>query len=118
MGDHLPRIRTTVSPRRARTPGRRRFDVRAAPRTGGDGESDVIALAAHVAQATAAAAVADVLDLDLDAVRRLEQDLCRAVAHVLARGDPVLGEPGQNLVGIESLHTESDVRAEGLRAGA
>src|SRR6185436_15903527 len=56
--------------------------------------------------------IAHILELNLDAVGRVEQDLRRAIPHAAPCGDAVLGESCHDPVGVEALHAEADVRLE------
>src|SRR4030095_15871323 len=71
-------------------------------------------LAAQAAQRTTAAAVAHILQLDLDPVRRLEQNLWSSVPHRPPRSDAMLAESHHELIRVESLHAKADVRAKCL----
>jgi len=74
------------------------------------------ALAAHVAERASATAVADVLELDFDAVGGVNQNLGgRALSQPRPRAHAMLGEPRFDLIGCESLDSESYVRPEGCR---
>ena len=73
-------------------------------------------LAAHVAEKAAAAAVADVLELNFEPVRRVNQDLCgHALPHPHPPDHAVLGQPRHDLVRAKPLDAESYVRSEGGR---
>src|SRR2546427_3169117 len=76
-------------------------------------------LPAHIAERTAASAVADVLELDVDPIGSVNQDLYRsALALPDAPPDAVLGKALDNLVRIESLNAESDVGPESCRTAS
>ena len=67
----------------------------------------------HVAEPSAASTVADVLKLDFNPVGRFNKDLdSPALPRHRPRAHAVLGEPLADLVRIESLNSESDVRPE------
>ena len=70
-------------------------------------------LPAHVTERAAPSAVADVLELDVDSVRAVNQNLYRgALALPDAPPDAVLGKALDNLVRIEPLDAKSDMGPE------
>src|SRR5262245_39230919 len=70
-------------------------------------------LAAPVAKRASATAVADVLELNFDAIGCVNDDLDRRAAQSFARADAMIRKPLHDLIRGERLDAESEVRPKG-----